>query len=79
MSSDREHADGDLVNTAAAARLIGVSPNTMRKYVDDGLLPVRRTPGGHRRYCVGDLRRLMPEQRGSSVPEQRGSVVAGAA
>lgn len=67
MSQDREPADNDLVNTAAAARLIGVSPNTMRKYADEGLLPVRRTPGGQRRYCVRDLRKLMPEQRGSSV------------
>lgn len=65
MHRTRDYGDDDLVNTASAARLLGVSPNTMRKYADDGLLPVRRTPGGQRRFRVRDLWKLMPERRGS--------------
>jgi molybdopterin-binding protein len=31
-----------------AASLLGVSPDTLRRWADSGRLPVTRTPGGHR-------------------------------
>jgi molybdopterin-binding protein len=31
-----------------AAELLGVSPDTARRWADDGRLPTRRTEGGHR-------------------------------
>jgi molybdopterin-binding protein len=31
-----------------AAELLGVSPDTVRRWADDGRLPTRRTEGGHR-------------------------------
>jgi MerR family regulatory protein len=60
VEDNREYADDDLVRVSIAARMIGVSRETMRKYGDDGLLPVRRTPGGQRRFRVGDLRGSRP-------------------
>ena len=45
----------DLLQIGDAARLKGVSINTLRRWEEDGkILPVR-TEGGHRRYRVADL------------------------
>lgn len=39
----------------AVAELIGVSPSTVLSWIDKGLLPAFRTPGGHRRVDPGAL------------------------
>jgi len=36
---------------SAAARYIGISANTLRKYTDLGLIRAKRLPGGDRIYC----------------------------
>ena len=41
-----------------AAALLGVSPDTVRRWVDGGRLPATRTPGGRRRVVGADLARL---------------------
>ncbi|HEY6379181.1 MAG TPA: cupin domain-containing protein [Candidatus Dormibacteraeota bacterium] len=41
-----------------AARIVGVSPSTVRLWEDQGLVATRRTSAGHRRYDSADLRRL---------------------
>jgi excisionase family DNA binding protein len=43
------------VSVGEAARLIGVSEPTLRKWTDDGRIAVFRTPGGHRRYLRSEL------------------------
>lgn len=45
---------GDLRLTAAAGEL-GVHPDTLRQWADEGKVPSWRTPGGHRRFRVEDL------------------------
>lgn len=45
---------GDL-STTSAARLLGVHPDTLREWADEGKVPSWRTPGGHRRFRVDDL------------------------
>jgi excisionase family DNA binding protein len=38
-----------------AARVLGVHPTTLRRWADHGDIPVRLTPGGHRRFLRADL------------------------
>ena len=42
-----------------AARLLGVSPNTLRRAEDAGAVPCVRSPGGHRRYRRRDLEEIL--------------------
>jgi excisionase family DNA binding protein len=44
-----------LLTTWQAARYCGVSPYTVRNWVNSGRLPAFRTPGGHRRIRRPDL------------------------
>ncbi|MCU0498901.1 MAG: helix-turn-helix domain-containing protein [Anaerolineae bacterium] len=43
------------VSLRRAADILGVHPATVRNWADQGILPSRRTAGGHRRFRVGDL------------------------
>jgi putative resolvase len=46
-----------MVTIAEAARFLGVSPQTLRRWEREGrLLPDERTPGGQRRYDLAKLR-----------------------
>ena len=42
-----------------AAALLGVSPNTLRRAEESGVIPCVRSPGGHRRYRRRDLDKLL--------------------
>jgi len=42
-----------------AARLLGVDPDTLRRWADDGLVEAFTTPGGHRRFDRGEIDRLL--------------------
>ena len=53
-----------------AARQLGVHPATLRRWADDGEIPVMITPGGHRRFALAQLDRFSEER-------QRLRVVAG--
>jgi excisionase family DNA binding protein len=51
------------LNVGQAASYLGVSPASLRKWSDDGRVPVYRTPGGQRRYSVLDLDAFMESMR----------------
>lgn len=53
MTGDR------LLTPYEAARLLGVDPSTLRRYVAAGRLVAVRTPGGHHRYPSSTIRRLL--------------------
>ncbi|MEM9775522.1 MAG: helix-turn-helix domain-containing protein [Chloroflexota bacterium] len=38
-----------------AAEILAVHPTTLRRWADTGKIPVRITPGGHRRFAVSDI------------------------
>jgi len=64
-----------LVSVAEAARELGVSPATVRRACDAGVLPCRRSPGGHRRFERAALEgvtrdRLFRSGREGSVEER---------
>lgn len=67
MSGKPAYEDDDQLLLGAAAAFVGVHPDTLRRWADAGRVPVLRTPTNHRKFLVGDLRKLIvPEQRSSS-------------
>ncbi|NEO81050.1 MULTISPECIES: IS607 family transposase [Moorena] len=52
-----------LVPIRKAVELTGLSPNTLRKYADNGTLKCERTPGGTRLFDSGDLCRFGKDPR----------------
>ena len=55
-----------LLNVGQAAEYVGVSAASLRKWSNDGLVAVYRTPGGQRRYSRDDLDVFMSSMRESS-------------
>lgn len=51
-----------------AAELLGVSPDTVRRWADDGRLPTRRTEGGHRLVEGAALARFAVEHAETPAP-----------
>jgi molybdopterin-binding protein len=52
-----------------AAGLLGVSPDTLRRWVDSGRLPASRTTGGRRVIDGAELARFAQTQASLAVPE----------
>lgn len=51
-----------------AARLIGVDPDTLRRWADDGRVESYTTPGGHRRFARQALERLAAARGATARP-----------
>ena len=60
MRLRRREQDADWLGLGAASRLLGVSPETLRRWSDAGSVHTFTTPGGHRRYRRSSLERLAP-------------------
>ncbi|MBP0020854.1 MAG: helix-turn-helix domain-containing protein, partial [Cyanobacteria bacterium SBLK] len=45
----------NLISVSEAAKLLGVSTKTIRRWEADGKIKAVRTEGGHRRFEVSDL------------------------
>jgi molybdopterin-binding protein len=56
------------VRVGEAAKLLGVSVDTLRRWEAAGRLHVRRSPGGQRLVAVADLRRLQKDRRKPDRP-----------
>src|SRR5215217_2964352 len=53
------------LSIAEAARLVGVSPATLRNWERQGHITPTRTPNSHRRFTLGDVASLRQFQGGS--------------
>ncbi len=60
MTTDT-HA-GDWLALGDASRLLGVAPQTLRRWSDAGQVDTFTTPGGHRRYRRSSLERMVAER-----------------
>lgn len=58
----RREQEPDWLGLGAASRVLGVSPETLRRWSDAGRVHTFTTPGGHRRYRRSTLERLVPAE-----------------
>ncbi len=46
-----------------ASRMLGVDPDTLRRWADNGKVDVLKTPGGHRRFLRASIEGMLPRPR----------------
>jgi molybdopterin-binding protein len=67
MERSTDRSAGDL-RLGQAAELLGVSPDTLRRWEADGRLATHRSAGGQRLVALAEVRRLLGERRASASP-----------
>jgi excisionase family DNA binding protein len=60
--------DRGWLSLGPASRLLGVDPDTLRRWADDGRIEAYTTPGGHRRFERRALERLASSRRTGMRP-----------
>ncbi len=61
-----------------ASAFLGIHFTTLRTWADKGEIRVMRTPGGHRRFNMADLRRFLDERASHAIITNADSLVAAA-
>ena len=56
-------ADDPWLPLGAASRLVGVGPDTLRRWADTGKVQSYQTPGGHRRFLRSSLEAMINAPR----------------
>ena len=54
---------GDWLTLGEASRILGVDPDTLRRWADGGKIEVFTTPGGHRRFLRASIDAMLPRPR----------------
>lgn len=58
------------LSISEASHVLGVSEVTLRQWTDEGKIKAFITPGGHRRYSMANLKKLMgPHQKPASIKD----------
>jgi hypothetical protein len=68
---------GDWLALGDASRLLGVAPQTLRRWSDAGQVDVFTTPGGHRRYRRSSLERMVAERQAARPSLLRSGLTSG--
>jgi excisionase family DNA binding protein len=69
--------DSIRLSLGPAARLLGVDPDTLRRWSDEGRIEAFTTPGGHRRFDRRELERLLGARHpGAGAPTPLASLGA---
>ena len=64
MSTDKQGTESSArLRIGEAAKQLGVSPDTLRRWAEAGRVEVRLTPGGQRTVSQADISRLAAERR----------------
>ena len=58
-----------LITSGAVAKIFGVCDDTIRNWTNSGVLKATRTFGGHRRYSLSEITRLVEEMNGAEREE----------
>ena len=61
-----EHSDDPILTTREAAALLGIAVSTTQQWIENGLLPAWKTPGGHRRVRLSAVSALLRERAGAA-------------
>jgi excisionase family DNA binding protein len=67
-TADLARASGALVRVSEAARELNVHENTIRNWIDKGILKAVRLPSGHRRIDAAELENLRLGMMGHLAP-----------
>lgn len=62
MGARAAAADPSWVSLTEACRVLGVSPSTIRRWGDTGVVRTFVTPGGHRRFSRAGLQAMLPDR-----------------
>ncbi len=67
----RHDPDDPWLPLGAASRLVGVGPDTLRRWADSGKVQSYQTPGGHRRFLRSSLEAMINAPRRSRYGVER--------
>ncbi|MCB8926869.1 MAG: excisionase family DNA-binding protein [Ardenticatenaceae bacterium] len=56
------------LSLSKASEFLGVHSTTLRRWADNGQIAFMMTPGGHRRFSLGDLQQFSTERRQAQMP-----------
>ena len=67
MSETRQaQKDGRMLTISEAAAELGVTPRTLQRWEEAGLIRSERTLGGHRRYPIQEIERVQAAAKARS-------------